>query len=155
MLAKKNYDAFPVSGSPHDSSTLGVWTGLRKESFFQTRNCNFEHKPTEGLPQYIWDNRHRVSSLLFSLRSICRAWKGTSQRKLESWHAGTRLGPSLKSPDSPAVASTRSHLCYRFGTGRRQVRLQEHPSAHCPHQPTVVRHQLARVLVASLSSLES
>ena len=85
------FNAFPVSGSPHDSSTLGVWTGFRKESFFRPENCILDTKPQRGCPQYLRDNLLRVSSPLISLRSICRACKSTSQRKLESWHAGSSL----------------------------------------------------------------
>ncbi len=57
-----------------------------------TRKLHFEHKTTEGLPQYLRPivlEQHRSS--LISLRLICRACKSTSQRKLESWHAGSSL----------------------------------------------------------------
>ena len=65
-------------------------SGLGSEKTrFQTRKLHFEHKTTAGLPQDLRGNLHRVSSPLISLRSICRACKSTSQRKLESWHAGT------------------------------------------------------------------
>jgi hypothetical protein len=45
-------DDVTVPGSPL-SITLGVWTGFRKESPFQTRKLHFEHKTTAGSPQYL------------------------------------------------------------------------------------------------------
>jgi hypothetical protein len=44
------FDAFPMSGSPHDSSTLGVWTGFRKESVFRPEKFHFDTKPQRGCP---------------------------------------------------------------------------------------------------------
>ena len=53
-------------------------------------------KPQRVAPIY-FKTLARSSSLLISLRSICRACKSTSQRKLESWHTGSIFYVSLNS----------------------------------------------------------
>ena len=57
--------------------------------FSDPEKLHFEHKTTAGLPQYLSRIFLEGQSSLISLRLICRACKSTSQRKLESWHAGT------------------------------------------------------------------
>jgi hypothetical protein len=53
-------------------------------------NCILNTKPQRGCHSFK-TNRLRAASSLISLRLICRACKSTSQRKLESWHAGSSL----------------------------------------------------------------
>jgi hypothetical protein len=67
-----------------------------KSYFSDSKIAILNTKPQRVAPIY-FKTLARSSSLLISLRSICRACKSTSQRKLESWHTGSIFYVSLNS----------------------------------------------------------